>query len=157
MPRDYQRYNSGMGGVDFFNQQTAAYKLDRKSSVGRYFLRLFFDLIDSSVVNSHAIWKVLSPKEIELLDFKIVLAKLLIGTYDSWNTLVSHVFFREVLPGSVLIHLPVCQAKRGKCRYCFTGGIGNKTYIQRNTCGVFLCLISGNRSRNCFANFYNKY
>ena len=83
MPRDYQRYNSGMGGVDFFNQQTAAYKLDRKSSVGRYFLRLFFDLIDSSVVNSHSIYKVLYPKEIELLDFKIVLAKLLIGTYDS--------------------------------------------------------------------------
>ena len=72
-----------MGGVDFFNQQTAAYKLDRKSSVGRYFLRLFFDLIDSSVVNSHAIYKVLSPKEIELLDLKIAVAKLLIGTYDS--------------------------------------------------------------------------
>ena len=72
-----------MGGVDFFNQQTAVYKLDCKSSAGRYFLRLFFDLIDSSVVNSHSIYKVLYPKEIELLDFKIVLAKLLIGTYDS--------------------------------------------------------------------------
>ena len=83
MPRDYQRYNSGMGGVDFFNQQTAAYKLDRNSSAGRYFLRLFFDLIDSSVVSSHAIYKVLYPKEIELLDLKIALAKLLIGTYDS--------------------------------------------------------------------------
>ena len=45
--------NSGMGGVDLFNQKISAYKLDRKSSGGRYYIRLFFDLMDISVVNSH--------------------------------------------------------------------------------------------------------
>ena len=125
-----------------------AYKLDRKSSGGRYYLCLFFDLMDISVVNSHAIYKVLYPKGMELLDFKIVLAKSLIGTYNSRgrNTPVSHVSRREVLPASVPLHT----------RYCYTGGIENKTYIQCNTCGVFLCLISTNRSRNSFANFYTK-
>ena len=46
MPRDY---NSGMGVVDLLDQKTAAYKLDRKSSSGRYYLRLFFGLMDTSV------------------------------------------------------------------------------------------------------------
>ena len=52
--------------------------------------------MDVSVVNPHAIYKVLYPKGIELLDFKIALAKSLIGTYHSrsWNTLVTHVSCR---------------------------------------------------------------
>ena len=87
--------------------------------------------MDISVVNSHAIYKVLYPKRMEFLDFKIALAKLLIGTYKSYsrNTPASHVSRREVLPASVPLHLPVLQITRGKCRYCYTGGIENKTYI----------------------------
>ena len=72
-----------MGGVDLLDQRTAAYKLDRKSSGGRYYLRLFFDLMDMSVVNSHVVYKGLNPKGMELLDFKIVVAKSLIGTYNN--------------------------------------------------------------------------
>ena len=78
-------YNSGMGGVDLLDQKTAAYKLDRRSSGGRYYLKLFFDLMDISVVNPHAICKILYPKEIGLLDFKIFLTKSLIRSYDSRN------------------------------------------------------------------------
>ena len=111
-----------------------------------------------SVVNLHVIYKVLHPKGIELLDFKIVLATSLIGTYNnsSRNTPVRYVSRREVLPASVPLHLPVLQTTRAKCRYCYTGGTENKTYIQCNICGAFLSLISGNRSRNCFANFHTE-
>ena len=68
------------------------------------------------------------PKEMELLDFKIVLAKSLIGTYNSRsrNTAVSHVSRQEVLPASVPLQLPVLQTTRGKCRYCYTEGIEKK-------------------------------
>ena len=80
-----------MGGVDLLDQKTAAYKLERKSTGGRYYLRLFFDLMDISAANLHAIFKVLHPNGMELLDFKIVLAKSLIDTYnsESWNAPVS--------------------------------------------------------------------
>ena len=90
----------------------------------------------------------------DLLDFKIVLAKSLIGSYNSRsrNTPASHVSRCEVLPASVPLHVPVHQTTRRKCRYCYTGGIENNTYIQCNTCAVFLYLISGKRSRNSFAN-----
>ena len=114
--------------------------------------------MDISVVNLHISYKELNPKEMKLLDFKIVLAKSLVGTYNSRsrNTPASHVSRREVLPASVLLHLPVLQQTRGKCRYCYTGGIENKTYIKCNTCGVFLCFIFGNNPRNCFVNFHNE-
>ena len=134
------------------------YKLDRKSSSGRYYLRLFFNLMDIAVVNSHVVYKALYPKGMELLDFKIVIAKSLIGAYNSRcrNTSITHTSRREVLPASVPLHLPVIQTTRGKCRYCYNAGIENKTYMQCNTCGVLLCLVSGNNSRNCFANFHTE-
>ena len=51
----------------------------------------------------------------ELPDLKIVLAKSLIGANNSrnQNTPVSHMSRR------------VLQTTRGKCRYCYTGGIEN--------------------------------
>ena len=39
--------------------------------------------MDISVVNSHAIYKVLYPNRMELLHLKIVLAKPSVGTYNS--------------------------------------------------------------------------
>ena len=71
-----------VGSVDLLDQRTAAYMLDRKSC-GRYYLRLFFDLMDIAVANSHVVYKALYPKNMELLDFKIVIAKSLIGAYNS--------------------------------------------------------------------------
>ena len=43
-PTVVKLYNSGMGEVNLMDQQTAAYQLDRKSSV-RFHLRIFFDLL----------------------------------------------------------------------------------------------------------------
>ena len=38
-------YNQGMGGVESVDQRTAAYYLDRKSSI-RFYPYIFFDLMD---------------------------------------------------------------------------------------------------------------
>ena len=46
-----------MDGVDILDQKTATYKLDCKLYGGRYYLKLFFDLMDISVVNSRTIYK----------------------------------------------------------------------------------------------------
>ena len=105
-----------MDGGDLLDQRTGAYKLDRKSSSGRYYLRLFFNLIDIAVVNSNVVYKALYPKGMELLDFKIVIAKSFIGDYNNRcrNTSVTHTSRQEVLPASVPLHLPVIQTTRGK-------------------------------------------
>ena len=72
-----------MSGVDLFDQKTTMYRLDRKSSGGRYYLRLFFDLMDMCMVNSHIVYKECYPTGRELLDFKVLVAKSLIGSYNS--------------------------------------------------------------------------
>ena len=94
----------------------AAYNLDRKLSSGRYYFRLFFDLMDIAVVNSHVSYKDLYSKHMELLDFIIFIAKSLIGAHNSRcrNKSITQTSRWEVFPTSVQLHLPVIQATRGK-------------------------------------------
>ena len=70
-------YNGSQGGVDRTDQRKAAYRLDRKSSV-RFYLRIFFDLMDIACVNSYLIQNMKHPNKLPLLDYKIFAAKNLI-------------------------------------------------------------------------------
>ena len=74
--------NNGMDGVDIIDQKTAAYRLDRKSKF-RFYLRIFFDLMDVALVNSYIAFQALGETNLNLLYFKIVVAKSLIGRYVS--------------------------------------------------------------------------
>ena len=73
-PKDVKPYNSGMGGVNLTNQRTAANHLNRKSSV-RFYLRIFFDLMDAACVNNYLIYNMKHPNKWSLLDYKIIVAK----------------------------------------------------------------------------------
>ena len=117
-------YNNNMGGVDLMDQRTAAYKLDRKAFSGRYYLRLFFDLMEVACVNAHLVYKSLELRGMELLDYKIVVSKHHIGNYNcrARNATSSQLSKRSVHPTSVPLHLPVVKAKRGRCAYCAVGG-----------------------------------
>ena len=68
--------------VDFMDQHTAAYRLDGKSSV-RFYLRIFFDLMDIACVNSYLIYNMKPPNKFFLLEYKIVVAKNLIQYPES--------------------------------------------------------------------------
>ena len=70
-------YNSGMGGVDLVDQRTAAYRLDRESSV-RFYLCIFFDLMDITCVNNYLTYNIKHPNKLSLPDYKIAPAKNLI-------------------------------------------------------------------------------
>ena len=56
------------------DQRTATYRLDQKSSV-RYYLHIFFDLIDIACVNSYLIYNMKHPNKLSLLDYKMLLHK----------------------------------------------------------------------------------
>ena len=66
-----------MGGVDVMSQKAAAYRIYGKSK-DQFYLRMFFDLIDVSLVKSHIVYTELG-NDISLLNFKIVVTKALIG------------------------------------------------------------------------------
>ena len=75
-------YNQGMGGVALIDQRTATYHLDRKSRV-RFYLRIFFDLMDVACAYSFVVYNMLHPNDLTLLDFKIINSTYLIGRYTS--------------------------------------------------------------------------
>ena len=62
-------YNKRIGKVDLVDQRTAAYYLDRKSSI-RFYLRIFFDLVDVACVNSYIASNILHPDDLTILNFK---------------------------------------------------------------------------------------
>ena len=66
-PKAVKLYNSGIGGVDVMDQRIATYHLDRKSSV-RFYLRIFFDLMDILCVNSYLIYNMKHPNKLLLLN-----------------------------------------------------------------------------------------
>ena len=75
-PKVVKLYNSDMGGAmdHLMDQSTAAYHLDRKSSIS-FYLHNFFDLMDIACVNSYLSYNVKNPTKLLLLDLKIVVAK----------------------------------------------------------------------------------
>ena len=73
-PKVIKLYNSSMSGVDLMDQRTAEYRLDRKSSV-RFHLRIFFDLMNITCVNSYHIYNMKHPDKLALFDYDIVVAK----------------------------------------------------------------------------------
>ena len=71
-----------MNGVNIQDQLKISYEIDGKSRFW-YYLQIFFDLMDSVVVNAHVIYKKKVNEKISLLNFKIILAELLKNQFSS--------------------------------------------------------------------------
>ena len=115
-----------MCGVDLMNQRTAAYRLDRKSSI-RFYLRIFFDLMDIPCVNSYLIYNMKHPNKLSLLDYKTVVAKNLIQYHQDWKRAVpmSRPSKRKNHLESIDNHggyLPDYQTMRKRCAHCAMEG-----------------------------------
>ena len=150
-PKVVKLYNSSMCGVDLMNQRTAAYRLDRKSSI-RFYLRIFFDLMDIPCVNSCLIYNMKHPKKLSLHDYKIVVAKNLIQYHQGRKRAVpiSRPSKRKNLPESIDNHgghLPDCQTMRKQCTHCAMKGKENRTFVICLACNIPICLV---KERNCF-------
>ena len=76
-PDVIKMYNQGMGGVDLVNQRTAAYHLNRKSSI-RFYLRIFFNLMDVACVNAFIVYNMMHQNNLILLDYKSIASTHLI-------------------------------------------------------------------------------
>ena len=70
------------------DQRTTAFPLDRKSSV-RFYLRIFFDLMDITYVNSYLIYNMKHLNKLSLLNYKSVVTKNLIQYHQGRKRAVS--------------------------------------------------------------------
>ena len=148
-------YNGHMNGEDIHDQLKTAYEIDRKSKF-RYYLRIFFDLMDSCVVNAHVIYKMKINSEVNLFKFKVMLAESLINGFTSRKRkfAADEPQLAAELPLSIkqpdhIIHF---TEKRQRCVYCFNDGRKDvKCSGYCKTCNVHLCV---QKNRNCF-NMYH--
>lgn len=153
-PMVVSNYNTYMGGVDLIDQRKSYYELDRKSKF-RFYLRIFFDLMDISCVNAFIVFNQRFPKRMKLVQFKEAVADSLTRRFSSRKR--SFPQSRQIQPAKIIKtsadHLPVFRDSRRRCVYCSQTKEEQRTFIECSTCNVSLCLV---KNRNCFQEFHCK-
>lgn len=113
---------------------------------------MFINLIYYALVNSNIVYTKLG-NDILLLNFKIVVAKALIGRYINLKNLLptsgsgEQISHEPSMPREVLTYTHEFQKKRIRCHYYKNEGSDHKIFASCQTCLLYLCLTKG---RKCF-------
>jgi len=164
-PMPIVEYTRRMGGVDRSDQQRTMYSVSRRSK--RSWLRIFFFLLDTALVNAYALYASVHPDNaLSRLDFRVQLARALLGNYTSRKrSLVgtSYLVRRRshdsqntkrlgvpdnVRTESVGVHWPQMSQVFKRCRLCSSAKNNKRSRIACSTCNVHLCIFP------CFTNFH---
>jgi hypothetical protein len=124
-----------MGGVDLMDQKKITYEINRKTKI-KYYLRIFFDLIDIAVNNAYCIFTQLNQnvnpeyKAISPLQYRQLIARFLIGNYTKRKRSLPAGPLRSnknAIPAPQPEHKLVKMAKRKRCTECAKDKIENRT------------------------------
>lgn len=164
-PEAVAEYNRNMGGVDLHDQLNCYYSYDRKSK--RWWLRLFFHLLDIAVVNSFILYlhtyKVnwhppLKFQPSNQLSFRTELIDQLVNHFTcrkSTGPVVTPVV--SLLPsGHSITDLRQHGVCAGRCQFCSVGkykksGQRKETQFGCAKCKIRLCPVG------CWAEFHKKF
>ena len=140
---------------DLCDRKKVSYQVDRRSSM-RFYLRVFFDFMDISVVNSKIIYdKIEGTTAMTALDIKYCVSARLTRNFSSRKR--SYPSSRSSKRSSTSTafaahHLPVFRQTRVRCVQCSNEiKVENRTDVWCETCNVALCLT---RKRNCFFEYH---
>lgn len=130
IPKVIKDYSINMKGVDNSNQLISYYELNRRTI--KWWKRIFFHLVDMSIVNSWILYKLKTNKKISQLEFRM--------------KIIEHI--KEKSKKIDLFHFPVKNELRKTCKYCILnngksmrGTSKNPTSLYScSNCGVFLCI-----------------
>ena len=73
----FKIYNKGAGDVDLIGQSALAYHQDQKLTI-RFYLLIFFNLLDVACAYSYIAYNMMHPNDFSLLDFKTIVSTYLI-------------------------------------------------------------------------------
>lgn len=165
-PLTVMQYTRRMGGVDRFDQRRECYSVSRRSY--RWWLRIFYFLLDAAVVNAHLLFNSINPgKQLNQLAFRNKVFRGLVSNYSSRERRTSYdVQFQpnrkhaasnkalsvpdEVRLQQVGVHMPEQMEKFRRCRLCSSKTNNKRSRIQCNICHVPLCV------HPCFRKFHAK-
>ena len=149
-PAVIREYNMYIGVVDLHDQVKVSYEVDRRSKV-RFYLRLFSDFLDISIVISKIVYdKIQSTAAMSSMDFRFSLACSMIGTFSNRKRAIpaSQYFKRSKSEITMVVdHLPEFAATHSRCGYCSLIKLENPTFIRCMKCHIPLCL---QKETNCF-------
>lgn len=156
-PKMINEYNKYMGGVDLMDQKKVTYEVDRRSKI-KYYLRLFFDLLDISVNNACIVYNQLlkneNTKPATSLEYRQMIARGLIGNYTNrMRSLCNTPLSRKsnIRPSSKPEHSMEKTNIRRRCVQCAKKKVENRTNCICVICQVYLCFTN---ERNCFEQFH---
>lgn len=169
-PNIIKQYNMHMGGVDLTDSLIGRYRIKIKSR--KWYMRIFYHLIDITVVNSWLLYKKISSvrKEIpmSLCDFRIDIAESLCRSgvvllrprgrpvsspvqseqgQRKRKCLSSHT--PDDVKKDGISHWPVFMEKRLRCKL---PGCSGYAFIKCDKCNCALCL---NKHNNCLRTFHS--
>jgi hypothetical protein len=148
-------YNKHMGGVDKHDMLRQIYGINRKSL--KWWHRIFFRLLDMTIVNSFLIHKEHCQSAISLLDYRGEIAcGLLAYTEHSCTHHAKRKKEKFSTPDSVRlsiagIHWPLFTNIRGRCEVCSLDKVESRPLSKCSHCGVHLCC---NVKKNCFVEYH---
>ncbi|XP_063594848.1 piggyBac transposable element-derived protein 4-like [Penaeus indicus] len=145
-----------MGGVDKHDMLRQLYGTNRNSM--KWWHRIFFGLLDMSIVNAYAVYKETHPS-LSVFNFRTELARGLL-TYTKDRKARGTPKRRKTeysIPSSVRftntgVHWPKFTQKKGRCEVCSKKGIESRPISTFSHCGIHLCC---NATKNCFFEFHN--
>lgn len=106
-----------MGGVDLHDQKKSYYQVGRHRNK-KWWKYVMMFCIDISIINSHIIYQLSEPNPVPLLDFRVELAKELIGSYCGRARRGRPRKRHVVADVSNLIERMEESCKQKECRYC---------------------------------------
>jgi len=160
-------YTTRMGSVDRFDQKRGLYSVSRRSR--RWWLRIFYFLLDCAVVNACILFNSVHPDEpMTMLNFRQKLFCGLVLNYTSrrrCSSLAGSAFVcrrnthsavgpkkagvpDDIRLQSVGVHMPQAMSCYRRCRVCSSRTNNKRSKIQCSVCGVALCVAP------CFAIFH---
>jgi hypothetical protein len=141
-PAIIQDYNKHMGYVDKSDRMTNTYSISRRT--WKCTKKLFFHLLDLTVLNSYIILSTCSSK-FSHTDFQLSLIRGLIQ--EGWRVLGTRIIPQgmptlstSLLEAKQLLHW-LEKWKRRRCRVCSAQKKQNKTIYACSKCNVALCVV----------------
>lgn len=162
-PRAISEYTRRMTGVDRFDQHRTCYSVSRRSR--KWWMRIFYFIIDSAVVNAHILYQSVHPESVlTLLQFRTALFRKLCNTsfrrrrspldgnsFTARRPRQSAVNRKKPgVPDDIRLHgqhMPEKISSFRRCRMCSTRNNNKRSRTICSTCRVALCI-------ECFAAFH---
>ena len=136
-----------MGRVDLCDQMIVSYQVERRSKF-HFYLRIFFDFLDTGGINSKIIYdKMDSTIGMSAKDFRFSVARSLIGEFSNRKRTVPVYRPSKKSKGDsfdTVDHLSEFSATRARCVLCSTKKIENRTFIR---CVLQYCTVSTERQK----------